>query len=175
MQKHCITTQYGNWRELGKDADFWSSNNTCTVSHIFVAAKTKFLGLMSSPVTARRHAAQSRMKHLSTSSTGYLFSESHFRSSRQTGNLKSSSMSTTDSVPELPLFSVFLFDVELPEADDCGVLDFRELDDCVPEATDSGVDLPECDGLNSVDLGTDSEGGDDVNGLVVGLVCCVTN
>ena len=84
-------------------------------------------------------------------------------------------MSTTDSVPELPLFSPFLFDVELPEADDCGVLDFRDdlldlLVDCVPEATDSGVDLPECNGLNSVDVG-----GDDVNGLVVGLVCCVSS
>jgi len=83
-------------------------------------------------------------------------------------------MSTTGSVPELPLFSSLLFNVELPEADDCGVLDFRELDDCVPEATDSGVDLPERDGLNPVDVGGDS-GGDGVNGLVVGLVCCVTS
>ena len=171
MQKHCIITQYGNWRLLGKDAGFWSFN-TFTVSHIFVAARTKFVGLMSSPATACRHASQSRMKRLSTLFSGYLSSESHFRISRDTGNLKSSSMSTTDSVPELPLFSPFL---ELPEADDCGVLDFRELDDCVPEATDSGVDLPESDGLNSVDVGGDSGGGDDVNGLVVGLVCCVSS
>ena len=96
--------QYGNWRLLGKDAGFWSFN-TFTVSHIFVAARTKFVGLMSSPATACRHAAQSRMKRLSTLSSGYLSSKSHFRISRDTGNLKSSSMSTTDSVPELPLFS----------------------------------------------------------------------
>ena len=35
----------------------------------------------------------------------------------------------------------------------------KELDDCVPEVTDSGVDFPECDGLNSVDVGGGSEGG----------------
>ena len=173
MQKQCIITQYGNWRELGKDAGF-GSFKTCTLSHIFVAAKTKFVVLMSSPATACRHAAQSRMKRLRTLSSGYLFAESHFFSSGHTGNLKSSSMSTTGSVPELPLFSSLLFNVELPEADDCGVLDFRELDDCVPEATDSGVDLPERDGLNPIDVGGDS-GGDGVNGLVVGLVCCVTS
>lgn len=96
--------QYGNWRLLGKDAGFWYFN-TFTVSHIVVAAKTKFVGLMSSAATACKHAAQSQMKRVSTLSSGYLSSESHFCSSRHTGNLKSSSMSTTDSVPELPLFS----------------------------------------------------------------------
>ena len=61
--------------ELGKYAGVWSFN-TCTVSHIIVAAKTKFVELMSSPATACRHAAQSWMKRLSTLPSGYLFCES---------------------------------------------------------------------------------------------------
>ena len=106
MQKHRIITQLTSM-EIGGYWERMLVFGTLTHSryHIFVAAKTKFVGLMSSPATACKHAAQSRMKRVSALSSGYLSSESHFCSSRHTGNLKSSSTSTTDSVPELPLFS----------------------------------------------------------------------